>query len=118
MNNTIDKIIKDYEIQSFHFSNELIDEEIEYYNQEKQLEFLRDDSDNYNDQIIKLLSNIKIEKEKKINELNQNYESKITKINNKYILNSNYNYSPQEIEIMKEKLKLDLTKEINDNILK
>ena len=118
MNNTIDKIIKDYEIQSFHFSNELIDEEIEYYNQEKQLEFLRDDSDNYNDQIIKLLSNIKIEKEKKINELNQNYENNITKINNKYILNSNYNYSPQEIEIMKEKLKLDLTKEINDNILK
>ena len=67
MSNIIDNIIKDYEKQSNHLSKELFKEEINYYSQKKQMEFIRDDNDNdnYDEEIVNTLSNIKSEKENK-----------------------------------------------------
>ena len=50
-------------------------------------------------------------------EINEKYNNIIQSLNNKYIF-SNTNNSCHEIEILKEKMKLELTKEINNTVLK
>lgn len=118
MKNNINKIIKEYEKYSNSLSEELIYEEINYYNQEKQMEYLRDEDESYRDQIEGAIENIKTEKEKKINDIYEKYHKNIGTINNKYLQNPNNNFSSNDIEIMKEKMKLELIKEINSSILK
>ena len=118
MKNNINKIIKEYEKYSNSLSEELIYEEINYYNQEKQMEYLRDEDESYRDQIEGAIENIKTEKEKKINDIYEKYHKNIGTINNKYLQNQNNNFSSNDIEIMKEKMKLELIKEINSSVLK
>ena len=118
MKNNINKIIKEYEKYSNSLSEELIYEEINYYNQEKQMEYLRDEDESYRDQIEGAIENIKTEKEKKINDIYEKYNKNIGTINNKYLQNPNNNFSSNDIEIMKEKMKLELIKEINSSVLK
>jgi len=120
MKNSIDKIIKEYEKQNSNLYDELINAEVNYYNQQRQMEYLRDadeEDENYIDQIEGTLENIKKEKQNKINEINEKYNNIIQSLNNKYIF-SNSNNSCHEIEILKEKMKLELTKEINNTVLK
>ena len=120
MKNSIDKIIKEYEKQNSNLYDELITAEVNYYNQQRQMEYLRDadeEDENYIDQIEGTLENIKKEKQNKINEINEKYNNIIQSLNNKYII-SNSNNSCHEIEILKEKMKLELTKEINNTVLK
>ena len=118
MKNNINKIIKEYEKYSNSLSEELIYEEINYYNQEKQMEYLRDEDESYREQIEGTIENIKTEKEKKINDIYEKYHKNIGTINNKYLQNQNNNFSSNDIEIMKEKMKLELIKEINSSVLK
>jgi hypothetical protein len=118
MKNNLNKIIKEYEKYSNSLSEELIYEEINYYNQEKQMEYLRDEDESYRDQIEGAIENIKTEKEKKINDIYEKYHKNIGTINNKYLQNPNNNFSSNDIEIMKEKMKLELIKEINSSVLK
>ena len=118
MKNNINKIIKEYEKYSNSLSEELIYEEINYYNQEKQMEYLRDEDESYRDQIEGAIENIKTEKEKKINDIYEKYHKNIGTINNKYLQNQNNNFSSNDIEIMKEKMKLEFIKEINSSVLK
>ena len=115
--NTIDKIVKEYEKYSFYLSDELINSEVTYYNQEREMEYLRDEDDNYKEQIEGALENIKNEKEKKINEIYEKYNKNIKILKDKYVLNPN-NIPTNENEILKEKIKLELTKEINNCVLK
>ena len=42
MKNSIDKIIKEYEKQNSNLYDELINTEVNYYNQQRQMEYLRD----------------------------------------------------------------------------
>ena len=118
MKNNINKIIKEYEKYSNSLSEELIYEEINYYNQEKQMEYLRDEDESYRDQIEGAIENIKTEKGKKINDIYEKYHKNIGTINNKYLQNPNNNFSSNDIEIMKEKMKLEFIKEINSSVLK
>ena len=118
MKNTIEKIVKDYEKYSYNISEELINEEVNFYNQERQMEYLRDEDENYKDQIEGTLENIKSEKEKKLNDIYEKYNENIKIINDKYLSDSNNNLNSNKIEILKEKLKLELTKEINNSVLK
>ena len=118
MKNTIDKIVKEYEKYSVNLSDELINNEVNYYNQEREMEYLRDEDDNYKEQIEGALENIKNEKEKKINEIYEKYNNNIKALKDKYILNPNNNIPISENEILKEKIKLELTKEINNCVLK
>ena len=111
MKNNLNKIIKEYEKYSNDLSEELINEEINYYNQERQ-------DDSYRDQIEGAIKNIKIERENKINDIYEKYNKNIEILNNKYLQNSNNNFSANDIEIMKEKMKLELIKEINNCVLK
>ena len=119
MDNIADKIIKDYEKISFKVSNELIDEELNYFNQERQMTFLIDEDDElYKNQIKDILKGLKDEAENKKNEIFKKYDEKIQNINNKYFINANNIFVCHEIEMLKEKLKLDITKEINSSVLK
>ena len=120
MENTINKIIKDYEKQSYNISKELMEEENNYYHQERQMEYLRDEEDDesYNEQIEGALKNIRDEKEQKISDIYEKYYKSIRIINDKYLLNTNNNFHWNEIEILKEKMKLEITKEINNSVLK
>ena len=118
MKNTIEKIVKDYEKYSYNISEELINEEVNFYNQERQMEYLRDEDESYKDQIEGTLENIKSEKEKKLNDIYEKYNENIKIINDKYLSDSNNNLNSNKIEILKEKLKLELTKEINNSVLK
>ena len=118
MKNTIEKIVKDYEKYSYNISEELINEEVNFYNQERQMEYLRDEDESYKDQIEGTLENIKSEKEKKLNDIYEKYNENIKIINDKYLSDSNNNLNSNKIEILKEKLKLELTKEINHSVLK
>ena len=118
MKNNLNKIIKEYEKYSHDLSEELINEEINYYNQERQMEYLKDEDDSYRDQIEGAIKNIKIERENKINDIYEKYNKNIEILNNKYLQNPNNNFSANDIEIMKEKMKLELIKEINNCVLK
>ena len=118
MKNNLNKIIKEYEKHSNDLSEELINEEINYYNQERQMEYLKDEDDSYRDQIEGAIKNIKIERENKINDIYEKYNKNIEILNNKYLQNPNNNFSANDIEIMKEKMKLELIKEINNCVLK
>ena len=118
MKNNLNKIIKEYEKYSNDLSEELINEEINYYNQERQMEYLKDEDDSYRDQIEGAVKNIKIERENKINDIYEKYNKNIEILNNKYLQNPNNNFSANDIEIMKEKMKLELIKEINNCVLK
>ena len=116
--NIIDKIIKEYEKYSSNLSDELIEEEVNYYNQERQMEYLRDEDESYIDQIEGSIKNIKEEKQKKIIDIYEKHDRIIKNINEKYLLGSNNNFYSNEVEILKEKMKLELTKEINNSIFK
>jgi hypothetical protein len=118
MDNIADKIVNEYEKSSYDVSKELIDEEINYFNQERQMEFLNDDDDTYKNQINDIIDGLKIEAEDKKNEILSKYDKKLDSINDKYHLNNNHIFGCHEIEMLKEQLKLDITKEINNCIFK
>ena len=118
MKNTIEKIVKDYEKYSYNLAEELINEKVNFYNQERQMEYLRDEDESYKDQIEGTLESMKNEKEKKINDIYEKYNENLKIINDKYLSDSNNNLNCNKIEILKEKLKLEITKEINNSVLK
>lgn len=117
MDNIADKIVNDYEKSSYDVSKELINEELNYFNQERQMEFLNDEDDTYKNQITDILDGLKTEAEDKKNEILSKYDKKLNDINDKYSLN-NHIFGCHEIEMLKETLKLDITKEINNCIFK
>ena len=118
MKNNLNKIIKEYEKYSNDLGKELIKEEINYYNQESQMEYLKDEDERFRDQIEGAIKNIQIERENKINDIYEKYNKNIGILNNKYLQNPINNFSANDIEIMKEKMKLELIKEINNCVLK
>lgn len=118
MDNIADKIVNEYEKNSEALSNELINEELNYFNQERQMEFLNDDDDTYKNQITDILDGLRTEAEDKKNEIMNKYDKKLKGINEKYSLNNNHLFGSHEIEMLKEQLKLDITKEINNCIFK
>ena len=117
MDNIAEKIIKDYEKNSYNISKELINEEINYFNQERQMAFLIDEDDEiYKNQIKDILKGLKNEAEIKKKDIFKNYDEIIQNINDKYFIKANF-FVCHEIEMLKEKLKLDITREINSNVL-
>ena len=118
MKNIIEKIVKDYEKNSYHLSEELMEDEVNYYNQERQIEYLKDEDEMYNEQIEGTLKSIKNEKKKKIGDIYEKYNKNIKNINDNYLFNSARNFKQNKIELLKEKMKLEITKEINNSVLK
>ena len=66
MDNIADKIIKDYEKNSNEISNELNNEGVNYFNQERQMTFLiEDDDETYKNQIKDIVKGLREEAENK-----------------------------------------------------
>ena len=121
MDNCADEIIEIYENNAQSLSKELIESEVNYYNQEKQMSYLvtNDDSDHtYEDQIKNMINGIRAEKEKNYNDIIQKNEEKLKEINKKYIYNLERISDSHDIQILKEKIKCEITKDINEDILK
>ena len=119
MDNIADKIINEYDKNAYNLSNELINKEIYYFNQEKEMTYLIDDDDEtYKNQIKELLQGLKDEAENKKKEIYSKYNKILKDINEKYFINTNSIFGCHEIEMLKEKLKLDITKDINSDVLK
>ena len=79
MDNIADKIIKEYEKNSLNLSNELINEELNYFNQERQMEFLNDGDETYKNQINDILKGLREEAETKKNEIINKNNKKLNK---------------------------------------
>ena len=77
-----------------------------------------DDDETYKNQILDIINGLQVEAQDKKDELFIKYNRKIKDINDRYSLNNNNIFGCHEIEMLKEKLKLDITKEINSSVFK
>ena len=115
-----DQIIKDYTSNYTELTQTLMDSAVNYINQEKEMEFLlnSDSDESYKKEIGTIVQQLKEEenvtKEKLIGENNE----KIEKLNDKYMGTSNAIQSGHELEMLKERFKLDTTKSLNTLVFK
>ena len=115
-----DQIIKDYTSNYTELTQTLMDSAVNYINQEKEMEFLlnSDSDESYKKEIGTIVQQLKEEenvtKEKLIGENNE----KIEKLNDKYMGTLNAIQSGHELEMLKERFKLDTTKSLNTLVFK
>ena len=115
-----DQIIKDYTSNYNELTQTLMDSAVNYINQEKEMEFLlnSDSDESYKKEIGTIVQQLKDEenvtKEKLIAENNE----KIEKLNDKYMGTLNAIQSGHELEMLKERFKLDTTKSLNTLVFK
>jgi hypothetical protein len=115
-----DQIIKDYTSNYSELTQALMDSAVNYINQEKEMEFLlnSDSDESYKKEIGTIVQQLKEEenvtKEKLIGENNE----KIEKLNDKYMGTLNAIQSGHELEMLKERFKLDTTKSLNTLVFK
>ena len=115
-----DQIITDYNNNFNELTQSLIDLAVNSYNQEKELEYLitSDSDDIYKNEIISIIQQLKEEEKINKDKIILENEEKIEKINYKYIGPLNIFQSIHNIEMLKENLKLDTTKSLNNIIFK
>ena len=116
----INSIINDYTKSGNIIEEKLIDSSIEFLGQRKQMEYLHDlnddDNENYNDQLESMIQQINDEEEESNMKIINEGRQRETKLNDKYI-NSINNFENHKLEMLKEQLKLDITKAVNSIIL-
>lgn len=114
------QIIKDYNFNFTELTQILMDMTVNSYNQEKELQYLitSDSEDTYKEEINTIIQQLKEEekttKEKMILENNE----KLEKIKEKYIGPLNAFQFDHEIEMIKERLKLETSKSLNNFVFK
>ena len=116
----MNSIVKDYTENGNCLEKKLIDASLEFYDQKTQMEYLMNGSDNdetYNDQLQSMLQQIADEEEESKLKIFKEWEQRFNILNEKY-LNSIDNFHIHKLEMLKEKLKLDITKSINSIVLK
>ena len=119
--NTMNSIVDDYVKCGNEFEKKLYDNTIDYFKQKKEMESLikvqDEDNNDYNEQINKALEEVKEEEQDKKNKIINEGINRVDKLNDKYFdidkLNNKHN-----INMIKEKLKLDVIKSLNSFILK
>ena len=115
-----DQIIKDYNTNYNELTQTLMDSAVNYINQEKEMEFLlnSDSDESYKKEISTIVQQLKdeenITKEKLISENNE----KVEKLNDKYMGTLNTIQSGHDLEMLKERFKLDTTKSLNTLVFK
>ena len=117
----MNSIVKDYTESGNIVEKKLIDSSIEFYGQKKQMEFLRDAGENdetYNDQLESMIQQILDEEEEAKMKIINEGEQREKILNDKYINSINNNFQSHKLEMLKEKLKLDVTKAVNSYVLK
>ena len=122
--NFIDKylnpIVKDYTDNGNFIEKKLIDSSLEFYGQKTQMEYLLNGGENdktYNDQLESMIQQIGDEEEKTKQKILKEGEERVHILNNKY-LNSFDTFHSHKLDMLKEKLKLDVTKSVNSIVLK
>ena len=119
--NTMNSIVDDYVKCGNEFEKKLYDNTIDYFKQKKEMESLNkvqdEDNNDYNEQINKALEEVKEEEQDKKNKIINEGINRVDKLNDKYFdidkLNNKHN-----INMIKEKLKLDVIKSLNSFVLK
>ena len=115
-----DQIIKDYNSNFDELTQTLMDSAVNYINQEKEMEFLltSDSDESYKKEIGTIVQQLKDEeimtKDKLISENKKNVEQ----LNDKYMGTLNTIQSGHDLEMLKERFKLDTTKSLNTLVFK
>jgi hypothetical protein len=119
--NTMNDILDDYCKCGEEFEKKLYDNSIEFFNQKKELESLLkiddEDNTNYNDQIKKAVEELKKEENDERDKILEEGSDKVDKLNEKYDNIKKLN-DDHYLDIIKEKLKLDVMKSLNSNVFK
>ena len=120
--NTMNSIVDDFVKNGNEFEKKFCDNSIDYFKQKKEMESLikiqdEDDNSEYNEQLKKTLEELLEEEQDKKNKIIEEGMNKVEKLNNKYSDIDKIN-SKHSINIIKEKLKLDVIKSLNTCVLK
>ena len=120
--NTMNSIVDDFVKNGNEFEKKFCDNSIDYFKQKKEMESLikiqdEDDNSEYNEQLKKTLEELLEEEQDKKNKIIDEGMNKVEQLNNKYSDIDKIN-SKHSINIIKEKLKLDVIKSLNTCVLK
>ena len=120
--NTMNSIVNDYVKCGEEYENKLIENSVDFFNQRKEMESLiniKEDSErhNYNEQIKKAIEELKDDEKAERNKIIEEGTDKINKLNSKYDNVEKIN-NENNLEIIKEQLKLDVIKSLNSFVLK
>ena len=121
MDKTINSIIKDYTQSGNDIEKKLCESALKFYGQEKEMEYLlnngEESDETYNDQLESMVQQIKDEEKEAELKIIKEGEQNAKKLNDKYI-SSLENIHYHKLDILKEKLKLEVTKSVNSIIFK
>ena len=115
-----DQIIKDYNDNYKNLTQTLMDSAVNYINQEKEMEFLltTDSDESYKKEIGTIVQQLKDEEKVTKDKLIDENKAKIERLNDKYMGTLNTIQSGHDLEMLKERFKLDTTKSLNNLIFK
>ena len=115
-----DEIVKDYNTHFNELTQSIMDSAVNYMNQEREMEFLiSEDSDEaYKNEIGTIVSQLKEEEITTKDKLISDDREKLNKLNEKYYGTLNSVQSAHELEMLKERFKLDTTKSLNNFVFK
>ena len=115
-----DQIVKDYNDNYKELTQTLMDSAVNYINQEKEMEFLltTDSDESYKKEIGTIVQQLKDEELVTKDKLIAENKSKIEQLNEKYMGTLNTIQSGHDLEMLKERFKLDTTKSLNNLIFK
>ena len=118
--NTMNNILDDYVKCGREVEYKLIDNSVDFFNQRKELEFLikgdEENSTTYN-QITKAIEELKEDEKLENNKIIDDGQNKVENLNKKYDNIDKLN-DEHYLDIIKEKLKLDVVKSLNSFVLK
>jgi hypothetical protein len=115
-----DQIVKDYNANFNELTQTLMDSAVNYINQEKEMEFLlnTDSDESYKKEINLIVQQLKDEDNMTKEKLISENKAKIEELNDKYMGTLNTIQSGHDLEMLKERFKLDTTKSLNTLVFK
>ena len=118
---TLNSIIKDYTQSGNDIEKKLCDSALETFDEEKKMEYLlnngEENDEEYNIQLESMIQQYQDEREEARLKIIKEGEQKAKMLNDKYI-NSLENIHNHKLDLLKEKLKLEVTKSVNSIVFK
>ena len=114
-----DQIVNDYNKHFNELTQAVMDSAVNFLNQEKEMEFLSSEGDEpYKKEIGTIVQQLKDEESATKEKLISDDREKLNKLNEKYYGTINAIQSGHELEMLKERFKLDTTKSLNNLVFK
>ena len=114
-----DQIVNDYNQHFNELTQAVMDSAVNFLNQEKEMEFLSSEGDEpYKKEIGTIVQQLKDEESATKEKLISDDREKLEKLNEKYLGTINMIQSGHELEMLKERFKLDTTKSLNNLVFK